>query len=270
MFQQRAAGELLSRLHALAAVSDPVAPSLDDLPPSLVDRFVGSSGKHLLKIYGRGDIWNFEALKKFVSDVRSVDPKATGNPLQAYEASLEMKRSYEQAALYSLIVIIAVLWLDFRSLTHSLLAAMPLAAGMALTLGLMGVLGIDLNPANLIGIPLILGIAVDYGVHIVHDALERPGKYRISPSTANAVMVDALTTILGFGALMVASHRGLESLGRLLTLGVTMCTLTSLVFLPAILGILRPGSAEMDEGQHDVEDAEVLAFPPLHDRRQAA
>ena len=81
MFQQRAAGELLSRLHALAAVSDPVAPSLDDLPASLVDRFVGSSGKHLLKIYGRGDIWNFDALKKFVSDVRSVDPKATGNPL---------------------------------------------------------------------------------------------------------------------------------------------------------------------------------------------
>jgi len=270
MFQQRAAGELLSRLHALAAVSDPVAPSLDDLPPSLVDRFVGSSGKHLLKIYGRGDIWNFEALKKFVSDVRSVDPKATGNPLQAYEASLEMKRSYEQAALYSLIVIIAVLWLDFRSLTHSLLAALPLAAGMALTLGLMGVLGIDLNPANLIGIPLILGIAVDYGVHIVHDALERPGKYRISASTANAVMVDALTTILGFGALMVASHRGLESLGRLLTLGVTMCTLTSLVFLPAILGILRPGSAEMDDDQHESDDAEVLAFPPLHDHRQAA
>ena len=83
-------------------------------------------------------------------------------------------------------------------------------------------------------------------------------------------MVDALTTILGFGALMVASHRGLESLGRLLTLVVTMCTLTSLVFLPAILGILRPGSAEMDDDQHDSDDAEVLAFPPLHNRRQAA
>jgi len=275
-FQQRSAGELLSRLHALAAVSDPVAPSLDDLPPSLVDRFVGASGKHLLKIYGRGDIWNFDALKRFVGDVRSVDPKATGNPLQAYEASLEMKRSYEQAALYSLIVIIAVLWLDFRNLTHSLLAALPLAVGMAQTLGLMGLLGLDLNPANLIGIPLILGIAVDYGVHIVHDALERPGAYRISASTANAVLVDALTTILGFGALMVASHRGLESLGRLLTLGVTTCTLTSLVLLPAILGILRPGAnaaaGRADEPEDDEDDAaDLLSFtPPAADRRQAA
>lgn len=245
-FQQRSAGELLSRLHALAGVANPEPPALDDLPPSLVERFVGQSGKHLLKIYGRGDIWNFESLEKFVKDVRGVDARATGNPLQAYEASLEMKRSYEQAALYSLAVILVVLWLDFRSITYALLAGLPLAIGMAQTLGLMGLVGIDLNPANLIGIPLILGIAVDYGVHIVHDALERPGPYSISASTANAVLVDALTTILGFGALMVASHKGLESLGRVLTLGVTTCTFTSLVFLPVVLAMLRPGDSSDD------------------------
>ena len=240
-FQQRAAGDLLSRLHALAAVADPEPPALGDLPPSLVERFVGSSGRHLLKIYGRGDIWNFAALERFVHDVRGVDARATGNPLQAYEASLEMKRSYEQAGLSALAVIMVVLWLDFGSLRHALLAALPLALGMAQTLGLMGLAGIDLNPANLIGIPLILGIAVDYGVHVVHDALERPGPYRISASTANSVLVDALTTILGFGALMVASHRGLESLGRVLTIGVTTCTVTSLVFLPALLALIRRG-----------------------------
>jgi len=251
-FQQRAAGDLLSRLHALAGVADPEPPALADLPPSLVERFVGSSGRHLLKIYGRGDIWNFESLEKFVRDVRSVDPRATGNPVQAYEGSREMKRSYEQAGLYSLVVILAVLWLDFRSVKHALLAALPLALGMLQTFGLMGLVGIDLNAANLIGVPLILGIAVDYGVHIVHDALERPGPYRISASTANSVLVDALTTILGFGALMVASHRGLESLGRLLTLGVTTCTVTSLVFLPALLNVIPCGPAA-DAGDHDAE-----------------
>jgi len=251
-FQQQAAGDLLSRLHALMGVADPQSPTLQDLPPSLVERFVGQSGKHLLKIYGRGDIWDFESLTRFVKDLRSVDPRATGNPLQAYEASLEMKRSYEQAALYSLIVIFAVLWLDFRNLSHALLAALPLALGMALTFGLMGLVGIDLNPANLIGIPLILGIAVDYGVHIMHDALERTGPYRISASTANAVLVDALTTILGFGALMVASHRGLESLGRVLTLGVATCTLISLIVLPAILTILRPTPLVAPESPDDL------------------
>jgi hypothetical protein len=254
-FQQRAAGDLLTRLHALAGVADPSPPALADLPPSLVERFVGSSGRHLLKIYGRGDIWNFESLEKFVRDVRSVDPRATGNPVQAYEGSREMKRSYEQAGLYSLVVILAVLWLDFRSLKHSLLAALPLGLGMLQTFGLMGLVGIDLNAANLIGIPLILGIAVDYGVHIVHDALERPGPYRMSASTANSVLVDALTTILGFGALMVASHRGLESLGRLLTLGVTTCTLTSLVFLPALLNLVACGPAAVAE-EADEEDCD--------------
>ena len=263
-FQQRAAGDLLSRLHALAGIANPEPPALADLPPSLVERFVGSSGRHLLKIYGRGDIWNFESLEKFVRDVRSVDPRATGNPLQAYEASLEMKRSYEQAGLYALIVILAVLWLDFGSIRHALLAALPLAIGMLQTLGLMGLVGIDLNPANLIGIPLILGIAVDYGVHIVHDALERPGPYRISASTANSVLVDALTTILGFGALMVASHRGLESLGRVLTLGVTTCTLTSLVFLPALLALLpgraaAPDATDAGEVAEQVDDDLALA-----------
>jgi hopanoid biosynthesis associated RND transporter like protein HpnN len=243
-FQQRAAGDLLSRLHGLSFVANPEPPALEDLPPSLVERFVGSSGRHLLKIYGRGDIWNFEALQRFVQDVRSVDPRATGNPLQAYEASLEMKRSYEQAALYALIVILGVLWLDFRNLGHAVLAVLPLVVGMLQMFGLLGILGIDLNPANLIGIPLIFGIAVDYGVHVMHDALERPGPYRMSSSTANSVLVDALTTILGFGALMVASHRGLESLGRVLSLGVTTCTIASLVLLPALLTMLRPGGAD--------------------------
>jgi len=276
-FQQQSAGDLLTRLHALSAVADPSPPKLDDLPPSLVDRFVGENGRHLLKIYGRGDIWNFESLRRFVKDVRGVDPRATGNPLQAYEASLEMKRSYEQAAIYSLVVILAVLWLDFRSIKHALLAALPLALGMAQTLGLMGLVGIDLNPANLIGIPLILGIAVDYGVHIVHDSLERDGPYRISASTANSVLVDALTTILGFGALMVASHRGLESLGRVLTLGVTTCTITSLVFLPAVLALVHPRRAARDgddTDEHDVapeadDTAVTVPFEPADHRRAA-
>jgi len=237
-FQQASAGDLISRLHALKAVSDPEPPRLEDLPESLVDRFVGSSGRHLLKIYGRGDIWNFDSLERFVRQVRSVDSRATGNPLQAYEASLEMKRSYEQAGIYAISVILVVLWIDFRSIIHSLLAVLPLIAGMLQTLGIMGLVGIPLNPANLIGIPLVFGIAVDYGVHIVHDALERGGPYSISGSTANSVLVGALTTILGFGALMVASHQGLESLGRVLTLGVASCTFTSLVLLPAVLRLL--------------------------------
>jgi len=234
-FQQEMAGDLLSRLHILKSIADPEPPTLTDLPASLVDRFVGQHGKYLLKIYGRGDIWDTNALSRFVKDVRNVDPQVTGNPLQAHEASLEMKRSYQEAAIYSMLVIIGVLVLDFKSLSYALLAAMPLSVGVLQMFGLLGILDIALNPANLIALPLILGIGVDYGVHIVHEFRETAGPYRMSPATAVAVLVDALTTLVGFGSLMIASHQGLQSLGRVLTLGVTCCLFTSLIMLPAML-----------------------------------
>jgi len=257
-FQQKMAGELLSRLHLLAEKSNPEPPRLSDLPNSLVDRFVGQNGKHLLKIYGRGNIWDMQSLRSFVHEVRSVDPRATGNPLQAYEASLEMKTSYQLAALYAVLVIAVVLWIDFRKLQHVLLAAFPLLLGMLQTFGLMGILNIPLNPANLIALPLIVGIGVDYGVHIVHNFLEQGGKYRISAATAVAVLVDAVTTIIGFGSLMIASHQGLQSLGRVLTLGITCCTITSLVVLPATLTWItrhRPGTTRGDD--QDAQEGDV-------------
>ncbi|HEY4309734.1 MAG TPA: MMPL family transporter [Pirellulales bacterium] len=253
-YQQQMAGDLLSRLYVLKSMANPEPPKLTDLPDSLTSRFVGAHGLHLLKIYGRGNIWDMDALGKFVQDVRSVDPRATGNPLQAYEASLEMKHSFEKSAIYALIVISALLLFDFRSVRYTLLAMLPLAVGLAQTFGLLGLLGVPLNPANMIALPLLLGISVDEGVHIVHDFLDQKGKYKISQSTAVAVLVDSLTTIVGFGSLMIASHQGLQSLGRVLTIGVTCCLFTSLIMLPALMtwftrhrkdeAVVAPPSAE--------------------------
>jgi hypothetical protein len=268
-FQQNMAGDLLSRLHSLREISNPEPPQLADLPASLVDRFVGHNGKHLLKIYGRGDIWNIDSLKQFVNDIRTVDPRATGNPLQAYEAATEMKRSYELAALYALIVIIVVLWIDFRDARYVFLAVFPLVLTLVQTFGLMGLLNIPLNPANLIALPLIVGIGVDYGVHIVHNFLEQPGRYRITPATAIAVAVDSLTTIIGFGSLLIASHQGLQSLGRVLTLGITCCTITSLVTLPAMLTwITRHRMDEAHDHAHQAAGkAELFVMPRTIRRR---
>ncbi|HTU25964.1 MAG TPA: MMPL family transporter [Pirellulales bacterium] len=257
LFQQQMAGDLLSRLHVLKQVANPEPPQLTDLPASLVDRFVGKDGHHhLLKIYGKGNIWDTEALAHFVSDVRGVDPHVTGNPLQAHEASAEMKSSYEQAAIYSMLVIIGVLVLDFRSLTYSLIAALPLGVGLLQTFGLLGFLNVPLNPANLIALPLILGIGVDYGVHIVHEFRECRGPYRMSPGTAVAVLIDALTTIVGFGSLMIATHQGLQSLGRVLTIAVTCCLFSSLVMLPALLAWMTRNRPEVP-----LADAEPYGEP---------
>jgi hypothetical protein len=266
-FQQEMAGDLLSRLHILKSIANPEPPKLTDLPASLVDRFVGHNGKHLLKIYGRGDIWDTNALGRFVKEVRTVDTQVTGNPLQAHEASLEMKRSYQEAAIYSLLVILGVLVLDFKSLHYAALAALPLGVGVLQMFGLLGVLDIPLNPANLIALPLILGIGVDYGVHIVHEFRESDGPYRISPGTAVAVLVDALTTLVGFGSLMIASHQGLQSLGRVLTLGVTCCLFTSLIMLPALLTYL---TRNRKPAVVDVVQMPPSEQPTVEVRRRAA
>ncbi len=237
-FQQQMAGDLVSRLHALKSVANPEPPQLTDLPDSLVSRFVGQNGKYLLKIYGKGDIWNMDALTRFVREVRSVDSRATGNPLQTYECSLEMIRSYKNATIYSLIVIFAVLWFDFRNLKYVALAAFPQLMGIVMTFGLLGYLNVPLNPANLMAVPMILGIGVDYSVYIVHEYLEQKGRYRMSPGTAIAVTVDSLTTLIGYGSLLIATHQGLQSLGRVLTIAVTFCTIMSIVVLPAFLSLI--------------------------------
>jgi hypothetical protein len=99
----------------------------------------------------------------------------------------------------------------------------------------MGLLDIPLNPANMIVLPLILGIGLDDGVHVIHEYRSQKGPYRLSRWTATAVVLTSLTTMVGFGSLMMAEHRGLQSLGRVLTLGIFCCLFTSLVPLPAFL-----------------------------------
>jgi len=235
-YQHYVAGDLLSRLHTLRSMANPEPPQWSDLPQGLVARFVAMDGKkYLLKIYSKADIWDMDAMEKFVREVRSVDSRVTGNPLQTYEASREMQRSYIQSAWYALAGILVALYFDFRSLRYTLLAMVPLCLGMVQMFGMLGWLSLPLNPANMIVLPLILGIGVDNGVHVVHDFRSSRGRYRLSPSTASAVLLTSLTTMVGFGSLMIASHRGLQSLGRVLTIGVSCCLVSSLVILPAIL-----------------------------------
>ena len=248
-FQQRMAGDLLNRLYALQATANPEPPSLDDLPHSLVTRFVGKSNRHLLKIYSRGDIWDMDALEQFVTDVKRIDPNVTGKPLQTYYASRQMQQSYVQAAVYSLIAVSAVLMLDFRNVGYVLLALIPMGTGALMMFGTMGLMAIPLNPANMIVLPLILGIGIDDGVHVVHDFRDQQAGYSLSDSTATAVLLTSLTTMVGFGSLMLASHLGLQSLGRVLTIGVSCCLFTSLVTLPALLSCIS--HIDAGEAQHE-------------------
>ncbi len=127
--------------------------------------------------------------------------------------------------------------LNFRSVAFTMLALVPPVLGGLLSYGALSILGISFNPANLILLPLILGIGVDDGVHVLHDFHSQPGSYRLSPSTMNAIVLTSLTSMIGFGSMMIAAHRGLYSVGLVLVIGVGSCLFVSLVPLPAILTV---------------------------------
>ena len=255
-FQQSMAHDILARLYALRSVSNPEPPQLSDLPESLVARFVSPSGKHLMKIYSKGDIWDMSAMEQFVREVRSIDKNATGNPIQIYEASLQMKRSYEQATWLALCTILPIMFLNLGNLRDTLLAVLPLGLCMLQMFGIMGLLDIPLNAANMISLPLMLGMGVDNGINIIYDYRRQHGKYRMSPSTAVAVILNTLTTMVGFAVLMIADHRGLQSLGRVLTIGMSCCLVSSLIILPAFLVWIARNRQEKEEDEIPESNAE--------------
>jgi predicted RND superfamily exporter protein len=187
-----------------------------------------------------------DEMEKFVAAVRDIDPVATGSPLQTYESSLQMKQGFTSAACYALAVVLFLTWVDFRNVGASLAALLPMFLGFTMMFGTIGLLDLPLNPANMIVLPLVIGISIDHGVHIIHDFRNRRYKrYTVSSSTASAILITTLTTLVGFGSMMIASHRGLQSLGRVFVIGTTCCLATSLIVLPAILSLWTSG--EKDE-----------------------
>lgn len=267
---------LSSLADLLLLTENPTPPELNDLPQPLVERFVGKHGRHLLQVYCKGDFWEPQTMRQFVADVRSIDPEATGNPIQIYEACHQMNRAYIEAAIYAFIAILITLYIDFRSVKDVLLSLVPLILGMLSLFGLMGWFDLPLNPANMITLPLILGIGIDDGVHILHDFRRQGRRYRMPENaTLTAVTINSLTTLVGFGALMASPHRGLESLGRVLTFGMAFCLIIALLmpgFLRWISGLLQLAKqtgeweANLDEILKGVAIENTLPTPETEDQ----
>jgi hopanoid biosynthesis associated RND transporter like protein HpnN len=240
-FEQRMAGDLAADLHRLRDVSTPAPLTLADLPAAFRERYVGQTGKWLVQVFGKDSLWDFKPLAHFVQRIQTVDPEATGKPFSTVEGLQAMKNGFQWAGVYAFGAIVLVLLWDFRDRKRTLIALSPLAMGITLALGIMGLFGLPLNPANMIALPLVLGVGVDNGVHVLHDFLARKaeGRFQLSRAIGRGVLVKALTTMIGFGTLMISSQRGLSGLGFCLTLGVACCMLTALVFLPAVLQLVH-------------------------------
>jgi hypothetical protein len=211
----------------------------EDLPPAIRNRFIGRTGRLLVQVYPREDVWERGAQERFVAAVRGVVPEVTGEPVQLYEYTGLLRSSYQQAALYAFLAMVAMVFLQFRSLTAVVLAHVPVLLAAVWTMGLMGLLGVPFNPANIMTLPLVIGIGVTFGVHVLTRFAEERNPALIAKSTGKAVLVSGLTTVAGFGSLMLARHQGIVSLGLVMSAGVLACIVGALTVLPALLVVLR-------------------------------
>jgi hopanoid biosynthesis associated RND transporter like protein HpnN len=208
-----------------------------DIPQALKDRFIGKDGRLLLQIAPRKEIFNEQPLAEFVTQIRSVDPHATGEPVSVYESFKILKRSYLQAFLYALGGVVVILLIAFRSIRSTLLGLAPLTVGLLLMVGGMWLFDLKFNVANIIVMPLLLGVGIDSAIYIISRHLkgeESPVEVAAS-SAGKGVFLNALTILFSFGALMVAHHQGVFSIGAVMSLGMTAIVLAFLIFLPALL-----------------------------------
>jgi predicted RND superfamily exporter protein len=237
-FQQALFTDMRTTFQLLQNQDDRAPLHVDDLPPAFRDQFVGVTGKYLLQVFPKSDVWQRDNQEKFITDLRTVDPNVTGTPVQLYEFEELLKDSYLQAAWYSLAAIALLVFFHFRSLGSVVLALLPVGIGTLWLIGLMGWLKIPFNPANIMTLPLVIGIGVTNGIHVLNRFAEERTPGILARSTGKAVLVSGLTAIAGFGSLILAKDRGIHSLGCIMSIGIATCMIAGLTFLPALLNLL--------------------------------
>jgi uncharacterized protein len=158
-----------------------------------------------------------------------------------YEAIRLMERAYVQGTLYAFILVAGLTFWMLRRVWESLLALMPLAVGLLWTFGLMRLFDLQFSLANVWGLPLIIGSSLEFGLNVVMRWMEHRehGGPLVARSTVMAVGLNGVTTIVGFGSLMMSHHRGIFGLGLLLTIGTTCALIASLVVLPVVLRMMK-------------------------------
>ena len=241
--------DFVNKFYSLQRNLNPTVMTIKDVPEELRRKFIGQSGHFLIQVHPKVDIWEKEGARQFVTELRSVDPEVTGSPVITYEATVLMERAYLQGTVYAFVLVGALSLLMIRRWRETLLALLPLVLGLLWTIGLMKVFGLQFNLANIWGLPLIIGTSAEFGLNVMFRYLEgrSHGGPLVARSTVMAVALSGIQTMVGFGSLMVATHRGIFSLGVLLTIGMACGLVASLVVLPVILRGMLGGRIRLPE-----------------------
>jgi hopanoid biosynthesis associated RND transporter like protein HpnN len=222
-------------LAALSAFTQAELITATNLPQNLRQQWILSNGEARIEVLPKGDTNSTDVLRQFATAVTTVYPNAVGVPISILESGRTVVHAFFEAAIYALISIAILLWIVLRRLSDVVLTLLPLIVAGVLTLEVCVIIGMPLNFANIIALPLLLGVGVAFKIYYI--VAWRAGQTDLLQSSlTRAVIWSALATATAFGSLWLSNHPGTSSMGKLLALSL-ICTLAAAVlFQPALMG----------------------------------
>ena len=209
--------------------------TIDNLPKELVNIWKTSDGKVRVQALPSGDPNDNDTLRKFADAVLKAEPMAIGGPVSILRSGDTIVTAFIHAGIWALLSISLLLWLVLRRVTDVLLTIVPLLVAGAVTLEICVLIGLPLNFANIIALPLLLGVGVAFKIYYI-TAWRGGHTNLLQSSLTRAIFYSALTTATAFGSLWLSSHPGTASMGKLLALSFFVTLAAVLLFQPALMG----------------------------------
>jgi hopanoid biosynthesis associated RND transporter like protein HpnN len=229
---------LLKRLELLL---QPTGLERKDLPRELTDQYVAVDGRYRVQVFPSANVTDVNNLRRFVNAVRTVSPHATDTAVSIFESGNAVVSSFSQAMLYALVAITFFLLLELRSILATVLTLIPFALAFLTTAASSVLLHMPLNFANIIVLPLLLGLGIDNGIHFIYRYRRDPsGNLNVlQTSTFRAVFYNTATSIVGFCTLIWMPHKGMASMGIVLTLCMIFVIIFTATVLPALIAVFK-------------------------------
>jgi hopanoid biosynthesis associated RND transporter like protein HpnN len=213
--------------------------TIDTLPPALTRAWLSADGRARIEAAPSGDSNDNATLSRFVSAVRGVEPDAAGKPIFIIEAAATMVKAFIQAAVLSVFAIALILLIALRRWVDVALTLVPLLVAIIVTLELCVLIGLQLNFANIIALPLLLGVGVAFKIYYI--IAWRSGETNfLQSSLTRAIFFSACTTAIAFGSLWLSRHPGTSSMGKLMALSLLTTLAAAVLFQPALMATQRP------------------------------
>jgi hopanoid biosynthesis associated RND transporter like protein HpnN len=229
--------------------------TLKTLPADLVRDWLSPDGRARVQLLPKGDLNDTNVLRKFATSVLAAEPSATGPAISDFESGKTVTHAFIEATLLALASITVLLFVALRRVTDVLLTLVPLLLAGAVTLEVCVLAGLPLNFANIIALPLLLGVGVAFKIYYI--MAWRAGKTGLLQSTlTRAIVFSAMTNAVAFGSMWASSYPGMSSMGKLMALSLFCTMAAAVLFQPVLMGRPRPLEAELPRSAQVPEPAE--------------